>query len=84
MVALELTGAFDTVDHLHLLNDTASSNLSNNTKDGFLPIFVVVFLHTYVEIRVIECKHSIVKQVVHQDGVFSPVVLNVCCLIATT
>ena len=69
-----LTAAFDTVDHHHLLNDIASSNLSNNTKR-----WILAYLrgrHTYAELRDTKSKRRNVKQGVPRGGVLSPVLFN--------
>ena len=72
MVAVDLTAAFETVDYYHLLNDIASSNLSNNTKRRIL-----AYLHGWILTHwIIEFKRRKMKQVVPQGGVFSPVLLN--------
>ena len=82
MVALDLTAAFDTVDHHHLLNPIASSNLSNNTKR-----WILAYLrdrHTYVEFRDTKSKSRKVKQGVPQGGVLSPVLFNLYVKNAST
>ena len=75
MVALDLTAAFDTVDHHHLFNDIANSNLSNNTKR-----WILAYLRgrrTYVEFRDTKSKRRKVKQGVPQGGVLSLVLFNI-------
>ena len=76
MVALDLTAAFDTIEHNHLLNNIASSNLSNNTKR-----WILAYLrgrHTYVEFRDTKPKRRKVKQGIPQGGVLPPVLFNLC------
>ena len=64
MVALDLTAAFDTVNHHHLLNYIASSDLSNNTKRRIL-----AYLRgrlTYLEFSDTKSKRRKVKQGAHK------------------
>ena len=69
LVALDLTAAFDTVDHQLLLDDVVSSNLSNNTKRW------IASYHqgrqTYVEFRDKKSKNPSVgksNKVSHRGG----------------
>ncbi len=73
-VAIDLSRAFDTVDHTILLNDIDKLNLNDHIKR-----FLCAYLrgrYTYVVFRNSNSKYRKMKQGVPQGGVLSPVLFN--------
>ena len=73
-VAIDLSKAFDTVDHQLLLEDINNLNLNDNVKR-----FLCAYLRgrqTYVVFRNSKSTYRKVKQGVPQGGVLSPVLFN--------
>ena len=73
-VAIDLSRAFDTVDHTLLLKDILELNLNDRIKR-----FLCAYLRgrqTYVEFRDATSKYRKVKQGVPQGGVLSPLLFN--------
>ena len=74
VVALDLSRAFDTVNHEILLTDISKLNLNGNIKR-----FLCAYLrgrYTYVEFRGSRSKPRKMKQGVPQGGVLSPTLFN--------
>ena len=74
VVAIDLSKAFDTVNHETLLTDIYHLNLNSNIKR-----FLAAYLRgrqTYVEFRNVRSKYRKVKQGVPQGGVLSPILFN--------
>ena len=74
LVALDLSRAFDTVNHDILLTDISKLNLNANIKR-----FLCAYLRgrcTYVEFRGSKSKYRKMKQGVPQGGVLSPILFN--------
>ena len=74
VVAIDLSKAFDTVNHELLLKDILGLNLNNNIKR-----FLSAYLRgrqTYVEFRNKRSKFRKMRQGVPQGGVLSPVLFN--------
>ena len=69
LVAIDLTAAFDTVNHEKLLNYVNESTLPD-TLEQFLNCYIRG-RSTYVELREHKSKHRRVKQGVPQGGVLS-------------
>ena len=73
-VAIDLSRAFDTVNHHLLLQDILELQLNNHIKR-----FLCSYLHgrkTYVEFRGVQSKYRKMKQGVPQGGVLSPTLFN--------
>ncbi len=73
-VAIDLSRAFDTVDHQLLLDDINNLHLND-----FIKRFLCAYLRgrqTYVVFRNSKCKYRKMKQGVPQGGVLSPVLFN--------
>ncbi len=73
-VAIDLSKAFDTVDHRLLLND-----INNLPLNGYVKRFLCSYLRgrqTYVVFRNSESTYRKVKQGVPQGGVLSPILFN--------
>ena len=73
-VAIDLSRAFDTVDHQLLLDDINQLHLND-----YIKRFLCAYLRgrqTYVVFRNSRCKYRKVKQGVPQGGVLSPVLFN--------
>ena len=73
-VAIDLSKAFDTVDHHQLLD-----NIDNLTLNAHIKRFLCSYLRgrqTYVEFRGSKSKHRKMKQGVPQGGVLSPILFN--------
>lgn len=74
VVALDLSRAFDTVDHEILLQDILELNINHNIKK-----FLSSYLRgrqTFVEFRGTRSKCRVMKQGVPQGGVLSPLLFN--------
>ena len=74
MVAVDLSRAFDTVDHEILLKDVAELPLNHHLKR-----FLFAYLRgrqTFVEFRGAKSKHRKMRQGVPQGGVLSPLLFN--------
>ena len=74
VVALDLTAAFDTVDHTTLLNDIYQSELPNYVKRWMLSYLQGRF--TYTDFRGRTSRNRKMKQGVPQGGVLSPFLFN--------
>ena len=74
MVAIDLSKAFDTVDHEILITDISKLKMNENIKR-----FLVEYLsgrYTFVEFRGTKSKYRLMKLGVPQGGVLSPTLFN--------
>ncbi|KAI5753538.1 hypothetical protein M8J77_001119 [Diaphorina citri] len=74
LVALDLSKAFDTVDHVVLLNDILDTNITLRIKRWLFNY--IKGRQTYVEFRNAKSKFRPLKQGVAQGGVISPLLFN--------
>jgi uncharacterized protein (UPF0147 family) len=75
MVALDMSKAFDTVSHKHLINNINDTTIPNNIKR-----WLNAYLrgrYTYVDFRDEKSKQRKMKQGVPQGGVLSPTLFNI-------